>query len=87
MIKAGDIVHNKFTNMIGVVAYVDASLNQARCEHEARTAAYSLSDLVPYAGKCVPGEEYDAAKDGAKAVDATADHEAVKESDDATASA
>jgi hypothetical protein len=63
MLKAGDIVLNKKTNMVGRVATVDAQCNQARCEHDDRSAAYPLELLEPYTGKTPPGTELDAKAD------------------------
>lgn len=57
-LKQGDLVHNKRTNMVGIIATIDHALDQARCEHDERTAFYSLEDLEPYAGACAAGVEY-----------------------------
>lgn len=68
--KLGDIVLNKRTNMIGAVAAIDASCDQARLEHEERTHWTKFSDLEPYTGSQQPGEELKAAKEAREAADA-----------------
>jgi hypothetical protein len=63
MVKVGDKVWNKHTNMIGVVAMCDYALAVGRLEHEERTASHPLAMFVPYAGDCPPGTECTDPKD------------------------